>query len=172
MPHLDPTQIRCEIHTFKEGFLSALGHDLRLLVTGAQVDVQEAPLALTATFDAASIRVLGPLSGGALSDKDKGEIERNIRDTVLETARYPQIRFVAATIEPLGDGYRVSGHLELHGQRRPLTLTSRRDGPLQRATLALQQPDFGIKPYRAPLGVIKIKPEIRIELALPWPPAA
>jgi hypothetical protein len=35
------------------------------------------------------------------------------------------------------------------------------------AQVVLHQPDFGIKPYSAMLGALRIRPDVRIELSVP-----
>ena len=169
MPTYDSATARVEVFTFKEGLLSAMGHDLKIAVTGLSIAVDDASRAITATFDARSLRVIGTAAGGALSDKDRREIEGNIAKDVLAADRFPQIRFTSTRVAPRGDGFEVTGDLELHGQRRALTFVSRRAGDRHVAAITLHQPDFGIKPYRAPLGVLKIKPDVRVEISLPAP---
>ncbi|HRI09772.1 MAG TPA: YceI family protein [Nannocystaceae bacterium] len=167
MPKYDAQSARAEVFTFKEGLFSAMGHDLRIAVTAFQVTVDDQTHAISATFDAHSLRVVGPAGGGSLSDKDRREIEHNIADEVLDARRYPTIRFTSTRVTPRGEGFEIAGDLELHGQRRAITFTTRREGQNQIASITLHQPDYGIKPYRAPLGVLKIKPDVRVELSLP-----
>ena len=68
-------------------------------------------------------------------------------------------------------GYDVTGELSLHGQRRTLTLQARQKGDRLVAEVTLHQPDFGIKPYTAMLGTLRIRPDVKLQLSLPWQPA-
>ncbi|MCB9570035.1 MAG: YceI family protein [Myxococcales bacterium] len=169
MARFDSTTASCEIHTFKEGLLAAMGHDLKIAVDRLEITVDDASRAVQATFQAGSLRVVGALSGSTLSDKDRAEIEANIRKKVLDPDRYPEIRFASTAVEDAGEGLRIRGDLTLHGQTRPIAFTTRPEGDRQVAEVTLSQPEFGIKPYKAPLGVIKIKPEVRVLVSVPWP---
>ena len=164
MAHFDPTNATIEVHTFKEGLLSAMGHDLKILVTRFSIDLSADQSTLTATFDPSSLKVASVLNGNELSAKDKAEIEANIRKKVLHPDKYPEIRFVSTAIEAHGEGLRITGDLLLHGASRTLSVVSRREGGKQIVEVPLHQPDFGIKPYKAPLGVIKIKPEVQVKI--------
>jgi polyisoprenoid-binding protein YceI len=61
----------------------------------------------------------------------------------------------------------VTGNLTLHGQTRSVTATIREDGANWTTDVTLQQPDFGIKPYKALGGALKVKPEVRVTVRVP-----
>lgn len=171
----DPSSARCEVYTFKEGLLSAVAHDLRIEVTRFTVEVGEGPT-IDARFDAASLRVACAVQAGvdapaALSPRDRAEIDRNIAHDVLEARRYPEIRFRSNAVESVADGHRIRGTLELHGGARPLELVAQRRGDRECVEVTLHQPDFGIRPYRALLGTLRIRPDVRVLIELPAPPA-
>lgn len=172
MPRFDQATASCEIHTFRQGLLAAMGHDLKIAVTRFSIDVDEASRAVRATFDARSLKVVGELHGGPLSAKDTAEIEENIATKVLDVDRHPTITFTSSSIEPAGAGYNIRGELELHDKRRMISAVSRVEGDHQVVELTLHQPDYGIKPYKAPLGVIKVKPDVVVKVSVPWPPPA
>jgi polyisoprenoid-binding protein YceI len=172
MPHFDSASATCEIHTFREGLLAAIGHDLKIGVTRFTIDVDEATLAIRASFDARSLKVIGALAGGAVSAKDAAEIEDNIQSKVLDSGRFPTITFTSSTVEREGGVLKIRGELDLHDKRRNLSMTSHQVGDRQVVEVTLHQPDFGIKPYRAPLGVIKVKPDLVVRVSIPWPAQA
>ncbi len=172
MPHFDAATAECLVFTYKEGLLSAIAHDLEIRVERFDVDVDEAALAVRARFDPASLRVVtalreGAPMPGALSNADKSKIEQNIRDDALETREHAEIRFVSSAITREGKGARIAGDLTLHGKTRPVTLEARAEGDRLVAEVRLHQPDFGIKPYSAMLGALKIKPGVLVRCALP-----
>jgi polyisoprenoid-binding protein YceI len=172
VPHFDASSAECLVLTYKEGLLSAVAHDLEIRVTGFEVDVDADPLAVRATFDAASLRVVGAIHNGAvqpgtLGDGDKQKIEHNIVADVLHAAEHPVIRFASTAITKEGDGYRVTGTLTLHGRARPVSFEARPKGERMVAELQLHQPDFGIKPYSAMLGALKIKSDVTVRCAVP-----
>lgn len=186
MPRYDASTAECLLFTEKAGLMSAVAHDLKLLVTRFEVSVEGG--AVRATFDASSVRVVcarreGRDAPGVLSAKDRAEIEQNIARDVLQTAKYPEIAFRSTAIAPHEGGFRVDGVLSLHGRERPIAMLARRHReepaagaagrPQHPADLALvdgrlHQPDFGIVPYSAMLGALRIKPEVAFRLVLPW----
>ena len=162
MTTYDQSNAECRVFTFKEGLLSAVAHDLELEVTRFSVEVSEDGSSIRATFDAASLRVLdamadGRPSPGTISAKDKRKIESNIVDTVLHAKRHPQIRFESTSVSDTS----VVGKLELHGRSKELRLA--REGDTVTATI--HQPDFGIKPFSAMLGTLKIRPSVEVKLS-------
>jgi polyisoprenoid-binding protein YceI len=172
MPRFDATSAECLVFTFKEGLLSAVAHDLAIRVTSFSIDADAAARRVEATFDARSLRVVSAMRDGspdprALSDADRRKIEQSIVDEVLGAARSPSIRFTSTSVEPEGDGYRVAGRLSLHGATRDLSLHARREGERLVADVTLHQPDYGVRPYSAMLGALKIKPDVRVRVTLP-----
>ena len=181
MARFEPPHAECFVFTEKEGLLSAVAHDLRLRVTAFHVEV-DAGGAVQARFEAASLRVVCAQRGGvddlgALSDKNRAEIEANLRKDVLAPERFPEIRFTAEgdasraghDRETLAGGGEVllAGKLTLHGTTRPLSVRVGVRGEQLVVTAQLQQPDFGIKPYSAMFGTLKVKPTVRVQLFLP-----
>lgn len=167
MPRFDPTNAECLVFTFKEGLLSAIAHDLKIRVASFSVEHDEAAGRVVARFDARSLRVVtamkdGAESPGALSDGNKAEIERTIRKEVLDDARHPEIVFTSSAIVAAGGAHRVEGTLALHGRTRAIVITVENEGARKVATARIHQPDFGIKPYSAMLGTLKIKPDVEI----------
>lgn len=170
MPRADASSADCLVFTFKEGLLSAVAHDLKLRVSRFFVDFTDG--VVTAEFAADSLRVLHALRDGredsaALSESDRRKIERTIVEDVLAAGRYPTIRFVSTRVQQTDAGFDIHGELSLHGQRRTLQVQAKVVGPRYVADVVLHQPDFGIKPYTAMLGALRIRPDVRIEIAIP-----
>ncbi len=162
MTTYDQSNAECRVFTFKEGLLSAVAHDLELDVSRFSVEVSEDGTSISATFDASSLRVVdamvdGQRSPGAVSAKDKQKIESNILDAVLHSKKHPQIRFESTSVSDAS----VVGKLELHGRSRELRLA--RDGDTVTATI--HQPDYGIEPFSAMFGALKIKPNVEVRLS-------
>lgn len=163
MPIYDASNAECRIFTFKTGLLSAIAHDLEIDVERFEIEVAEDG-SIEASFDATSLRVLdavvdGRPSPGTISAKDKKKIEANIVGDVLHPKKHPRVRFVSTEV---GES-KVRGRLELHGRSEEITLV--RTGE-DEAEVTLHQPDFGIEPFSAMLGTLRIKPDIRIRLRL------
>ena len=171
MPTFDASTAECLIFTYKEGLLSAVAHDLKLRVGRFRVEIDGAS-AVSASFDASSLRVVTAMRGSAespatLSDKDRRDIEENTAKDVLETKRHKEIRFASTAVERAGDGYRVQGRLTIKGRERPISLQVQREGDRLVGEMTLHQPDFGVKPFSAMLGALRIKPDVRVRVSVP-----
>lgn len=173
MVRFDAATGECRVFTFKDGALSAIAHDLELTVGRFTIEVGD-DLAIAARFQLDSVRVAHAVKdgrpSGALSDGDKRKIEKTMAEEVLELRRFPEASF-AGRATAAGAGFVLTGELTLHGKTRPLTVTTRAVDGRQVAELALHQPDYGIKPYSAMLGTLKIRPELKLRVSVPWPAA-
>jgi polyisoprenoid-binding protein YceI len=176
MIRLGPPLAGCRVFTFRAGMLSRLGHDLELAVTRFDVRVNETARSVDASFDAASLRVVCALRDGvelppaALSESDRRTIEDNVRRIVLGTGRYPEIRFRSTRVGDVEGGFDVTGRLARHGEEREITVRLVRAGDRYGADVTLHQPDFGIAPYSAMLGALRVKPDVVVRLSLPAEP--
>ena len=136
MPTFDATTARCSVIAYKEGLLSAVGHNVRLEVGRFEVVLEDDTI--EATFDATSLRPVcavkdGRDDPGALSAKDLETISGYVNKDILESHRYPSIRFRSLDIDPDDDEIAIEGELELHGETCLLyTSPSPRDGLLSR----------------------------------------
>lgn len=157
------------VFTFKEGLLSRLAHDLRLRLERFEVQVEAGRL--TARFDTGSIRLDGIMRRGALdavalSASDRREIEQTIATRVLDAAHHPSA-VLTATLHAEGAGARVRGELDLHGRRAHVESLVRVEGDLLRAEVVLVPSRWGIAPYRAMGGTLKVQDRVRVEVTLP-----
>ena len=112
-----------------------------------------------------SLRVLEGTGGvQALDDDDRAGIEQTIDEEVL--AGTP-IEFRSTTVEFGADGgpTRVEGELELAGQRHPIIveLAAGEDGRLT-GTATVRQSDWGMKPYSALFGTLKVADEVEVAI--------
>jgi polyisoprenoid-binding protein YceI len=169
---VDAETAECVVITQREGLLAAMGHDLLLRVTRFVIEGDAEVPSLDARFDAASLRVIAALRDGtpdpgALTESDRRTIEAAIVRDVLHARAHPEIRFTATAIEPAGDAYAVDGRLALHGTERPLAFRIVRAGEQWVAEVRIHQHDFGIRPYRALLGALAVKPDVRVRVTVP-----
>lgn len=174
MIRFDETGAQCVVLTFKEGLLSAVAHDLRIRVGRFSVEVDPAARTVVGTFDPGSLRVDCAMAGGverpaALGAANRAEIESNIVRHVLEPSRYPVIRFASTAVIDRAGGHDVEGILELHGAKRPLRVAVERPGGTCVAEATVHQPDFGIVPYSAMLGALRVRADVVVRLVLPDP---
>ena len=172
MPTIDESTGEVRIFTFKEGLLSAIAHDLELAVERFTLTWDEAHTTITATFDAKSVHVLHPVAHGraapgTLSPRDLAKIESNIESDVLRSRAYPEVRFESSSIVKQGEGFVVRGALTLASRTNEIRADVRREGARWVAEVVIDQPRWGITPYSAMMGTLKIKPEVRVRVSVP-----
>ncbi len=171
---LGPENGTLSVRTKKAGAASKAGHNLLIEVgdwsatlaigdAGAQSRVE-------LTADSSSLKVLDGSGGiSALDDGDKAGIAQTINDEVLKGT---SIEFRSTTVqggagsEPLS----VTGELELSGRRHPVTfeLTADAEGNLSGAAI-VKQTDWGMKPYSALFGTLKVVDEVTVEVSARLP---
>jgi polyisoprenoid-binding protein YceI len=159
------------VYTGRTGAVARAGHDLLLHVTGwegtLEIGADTAPSRLEVHADGGSLKVQQGTGGmQALDDDDKANIEQTIDDEVL---RRDQITFRSTEVAAADGGLRVTGDLTLLGHTAPLVLDiAVGDGALTAAAV-VRQTDFGMKPYSALFGALKVADEVRVSLAAAWP---
>lgn len=155
------------VHTGRAGVAGALGHDLTLVVGtwSATVVVGATPAesAVTATADLGSLSVRDGRGGAKpLTDGDRREILRN---AVKALGRQAKADFHSSSVEGEWGSGRVVGVLTLHGHSEPIELTVVETQPgAYRAESTIRQTDFGIKPFSAMLGALRLADDVRLEI--------
>ena len=173
MPDYDQKNAECLVFTFKDGLLSKIAHDLKLRVTRFRVSVDLSRPFVAVELDASSLVVetamhAGTENPGALSATDRDKIASQMRADVLQVSSYPRINFSSTRALRRADGgYDLSGTLALHGVERELSVQTRVEGNQQVAEVGVHQPDYGITVFKAMLGTLKIKPDVRVRLSVP-----
>lgn len=156
------------VFTFKEGMLSAVAHDLRLRLDEFEVTLDGTTL--RAELDLAALRVEGPVTPGtqevaAYDARQRADVETAMRREVLQTRQHPRAVFEGSA-SPEGTGFRVEGQLELVGKLAPLVFTVATGEGGYAARFELQPSRWGIAPYKAMLGAIRVKDVVRVELSV------
>ena len=156
------------VYTYREGVLAAVAHDLRLRFSTFSIQEDDHEHVIVATIEATSLKVVCARQNGqdapqVLTDSNKHDIEKNIQTSVLRGAKHPTIS-VSLTVRELGA---CLASVELCGVRRDIPVQLALDGTTRVARARLHQPDFGVKPYSAMLGALRVKPDVDIEVRLP-----
>lgn len=86
---------------------------------------------------------------------------------MLAARRFPTIEFRSTRVVRDGERARIEGQLTLHGVTRPLVADALADASDWRAELRLDQRDFGIKPFSAMLGTLRVRPEVLVRIRVP-----
>ena len=169
---LDADRVECHVFTFKEGVLSAIAHDLKVRVEKPSLTLDPSARTIEARFEANSLRVVCAMRDGredpsVLSASDRHKIEENLRDEVLHTSRHPEVTAKATWTSSASDRARIEGTLHLHGVSRPFSGEARAESGRWTVEVRVHQPDFGIKPYSAMLGTLKVKPDVIVRVSVP-----
>lgn len=171
--NLIPAESSFWVFVGKAGLFSALAHDheigvksFRGRITISERGIGEAGLEME--IDARSLVVLDRKTDDATREK----ITRTMHTEVLESAKYPNMFFKSVTVSDLTTGsggefrFRLTGDLTLHGVTKRVTIPVSAfltPGQLRaEGKYTLKQTDFGIKPYSAAGGTIKVKDEVVI----------
>jgi polyisoprenoid-binding protein YceI len=163
VPTFDAAAVNCQVSVFREGLLTSMGHDVTFQVTNLSLDVGDDD-GITVDLDAGSLRV----TTQAVKESDRKDIEKNTEKT-LEVRKHPKIQFHSVSVVRDGDRARIKGDLTLHGVTKPISVEARDDGRHWNAKITLDQREFGIKPFSAMLGALKVKPEVEVNISVPHP---
>jgi polyisoprenoid-binding protein YceI len=168
---LGPDNGTLSVRTKKGGAIAKAGHDLLIRVRdwSATLDVGEdaTSTAIGLTADSSSMQVVEGTGGmTSLGDDEKRGIAQTINEEILKGTR---ITFRSTEITSHGDHLHVSGELELVGTTRPATFSLSADDGRLAGAAALMQSNFGIKPYSALFGTLKVQDEITVEVEAQLP---
>jgi polyisoprenoid-binding protein YceI len=166
----DPRVSRVTVRAFAGGLLQAFAHNPTFAVRQYTCDLTLDPASpreskMVFSAQAASLELTDHVS-----ESDRREIERIMRDQVLEIGRFPTISFNGERVdvtEVVGGRLHatVAGTMNMHGVARPLTVEA--DGSMQGKTLrafgeaTIRQTEFGIKLVSVAGQAIKVKDELR-----------
>lgn len=159
---------RFDVITGKAGLFGAFGHAHRIRATEFEGKIVHDP----ENAFASSIEIVLQTAGlvvvpeGA-DEKDAPKVERAMRESVLPPDQYPTITFGSRIVTALDDGVQVVGDLTIAERARPVavdvTIAQRGDTLTATGTFSVKQTDFGIKPYSAAGGTIKVADEITFD---------
>jgi polyisoprenoid-binding protein YceI len=145
------------------------GHDLTIEASrwSGELTVGDdlSPSALDVRIDLNALIVREGTGGiKPLTDRDRREIAGTARK-LLRADRYPEATFSATGFRPAAaGGWEVDGTLMLAGSSRPLRLAVSQTGQGRyRAQGTVVQSAFGIKPYTAFLGALKVRDAVGVE---------
>lgn len=163
-----PVSGRVEVLTFKQGLLSKVAHDLLLQVE--RFEVLTDGTRVEARFELGSLGVEGVMRDGVfdphgLSEGDRRDIVGNIQNKIVHTKEHPTARLVARA-ERTGSGFRLKGDLSLAGQTRDIEIDVRAEAGRWRGQVELVPTRWGIEPFKALLGAIKLQDRVVVRFDL------
>ncbi|HJV09250.1 MAG TPA: YceI family protein [Acidimicrobiales bacterium] len=123
-------------------------------------------------IDARSIEILESVGGVmSLSDKDKGKIAKNMEEDVLQSNKFPELTFASTSVSGAAPNFNVAGNMTIRGTTRPVNVALNVNGAQVSAKTSISQKDFGIKPFSAMMGAIKLRDDVDFELTVDLPSA-
>jgi polyisoprenoid-binding protein YceI len=162
---LGPENGTLSVRTKKAGAASKAGHNLLIEVTAwsgtLEVGEDGTPSSVELSVDSRSLKVVEG-SGGmtSLGDDDKAGITETINEEVLKGT---PIEFRSSRVDGSGP-YTVSGELTLAGRDHPVSFELVAAGDRITASATVKQSDWGIKPYSALFGTLKVVDEVAVEI--------
>lgn len=169
---LGPDQGTIKVRTGVAGSASRMGHRLVLNVEdwSAEVEMTDgAPVSVHFRADLGSLQVESGTGGVTpLTVVDRQVIRRNA-GKVLDSGEYPEVTFSCTEVAVADGAMSVSGDLTIHGQTQPLTTNLDLAGTRVTASIPVVQSDFGIRPYSAMLGQLKVSDEVTVDLDITVP---
>lgn len=157
------------VTTYRKGVLSRLGHDLRLSVCRFELALEGSRL--RGRFEVRSLRVVGSVDRGRLDGhvpgaSDRAEIER-VASRLLRADEQPQALLEGSVKGWPNQRVRFDGELRLAGVAVPLSCDAvlRPDGIT--CSFELTPSRWGITPYRAFGGALRLDDRATIDVSLP-----
>jgi len=172
MTTYDSATAKCFVYSYKDGLLSNVAHDLKHRATSFLLRVDERMQLIEAEIDARSVRVEcvmkhGVETDGGLSADDRRKIESQIIHDVLHADVHPVIRFRSTAVARCPDGIEITGVLELNDCVGLVSTVARLVQNHYEAVITIHQPAFGIKPFSALMGTLKVKPDVVVRMLVP-----
>ncbi len=169
-----PESSTLAINTGRTGAVARAGHDLLIHVTTweATLAVEDDPSRsrVEVAADGSSLKVVEGTGGmKGLDDDDRQNIHQTIDDEVLHRTR---VTFRSTSVAPTASGLHVEGELSILDRTHPLAFDVAADGAGSiEAVAVIRQTDFGMKPYTALFGALKVADDVRVTLTAQLPSA-
>ncbi len=166
------TAPRLLVFTFREGVLAGMGHDLQLRF-GFSLTINHGAFDLTVEMNTLQVDgavMHGALKPNVLSPRDGQKIRQTALNEVLHARRFPQAKVRGTLTTGTPGTWNVEGALELLGTQHPLPSARVLDDEhVLRFETTLIPSQWGIRPYRALAGALRVQDRVVVELSLPTP---
>lgn len=167
-------QTQLHIFTYKDGLLARLAHDLRLSLSGLELDQQGDQITLSvplSTLHVDGVMRQGTLRPDELTDAQREQILKNAHEELLMSAQHELVTITGTLSRTDAHNATLTGTLTLKGQAQPIQaqamLYDTHATPHWRGQLEVQPSQWGIPPFKAMGGAIKLKDRWTITLTLP-----
>ncbi|WP_094289634.1 YceI family protein [Mycobacterium lehmannii] len=154
---------RLGVRTGVEGRAAKMGHRLTIAVNTWHATVAWSdgePSEVTLAVDVDSLEVLSGEGGVTPLTGPEKALARSNALKVLNAKRFPRIEYETSDIEKTGDGYRLTGTLQINGKTRDqvvdVTVQEADDMWRMSCETTVRHSDFGLKPYSMLMGSMKV----------------
>lgn len=153
------------VYTYKEGLLSKLAHDLRFTVSRFSISARGTEV--SARFEMGSLRVDGAMKAGKLdrnelSNSDREKVQATLKD-VISSREYGEARLTGKLLTRNAP-FLIDGQLTLRGDTKPVKIELSRHDDRLFADVTITPSQWGIRPYRALGGTLKLQDRVRITI--------
>jgi polyisoprenoid-binding protein YceI len=164
---LGPESGRLLVNTTRTGLGAKAGHDLTIEVTRwhgrATVDATtpaNSSVAVEVEVDSLEVR---EGTGGVkpLTDADRAEITKTLGE-VLHTAQHPTITFQSRRVDGSAGSFTLDGELTIMGVTRSVMVQGQVTDGRVIGGASVVQSRWGIRPYSAFFGALKLSDEVKI----------
>jgi len=172
---IDSRSSRFTVQAFATGLLAKMGHNPTIGIRDFSGEMTFNPEKLEAGSFHLVIKSASLSVQDDISDKDLREMERLMKQEVLETAKFPEIIYDAPSISvtKMADALysaALNGKLTLHGVTRnqPVSVRVALFGTMLRASgdFTLDQTDYNIKLVSVAGGALKLKDELKFSFEI------
>ena len=167
-----PASGRLLVKTARTGLGAKAGHDLTIEVTRWRGNVvvdaaSPASPSVTVEVNVDSFEVREGTGGvKPLTDSDRADIKNTFRRKILNTGQYPTITFASSRVHGTEESFRIDGDLTIVGVTQPVTIEGQLTGGRAHGSAVIVQSRWGIRPYSALLGALKLRDEVEVQFDL------
>ena len=167
---IGPDTGHLHIRTAREGVAAKAGHDLLIAFqrwSGTITSQGDDPAQVEIEIDMDSFDVLEGTGGVVgLTGDDRKDINATARK-LLDVDRHPQANFASDRITASDSGGTIEGTLTLRGESATVTVEVAETRPSAwQGTATVLQSAFGIKPYRAFFGALRLADPVGVEVTV------
>ena len=157
-----PGNAKVEAVVEKTGLMSGKKHVLAWEKFDGKFTVS--PARVEFVVEAGSLKVLDDW----INDSKKEDVRKEaLGNSVLDVARFPQIRFVSTEVSgDTASAFQVAGNLTVRDMTKSVTLAVKRTASGYEGETRFPMSAFGIKPPKAALGAVGTKDEMTIRFVV------
>jgi polyisoprenoid-binding protein YceI len=172
---IDAGQSTFMVHAFVGGLFSGLGHNHNIAIKDISGETEYTDDTVSPASLRMRIRGNSLVVTDKISDSDRQTIEKEMREQVLETGKYPEITFNSTKIEATKKSdaeyqAKIWGDLTLHGVTHNILINAELtfgDKTLRaRGVFSLKMTDYSIKPPSSMGGGMTVKDTLKFDFSI------